>query len=120
CLSLAAARGASAVNPRRSHIGAGRWGCNDPFPVFIPALDSVSAKLKQCGAGTASAKLKTTLKRSLRVERITGRTDGADDVGAPIAIDRLAEAADVDVDGAQLDVAVAAPDRVEQPLARED
>ena len=35
-------------------------------------------------------------------------------------VDRLAQPADVDVDGAQLDLAVLAPDRIEQPLARED
>ena len=54
------------------------------------------------------------------VERIARGADGPDQLGLAADVDRLAEPADVDVDGAQLDVAVAAPDRVEQPLARED
>ena len=35
-------------------------------------------------------------------------------------VERLPKPADVDVDGAQVDVGVVAPDGVEQPLARED
>src|SRR5207302_628370 len=55
----------------------------------------------------------------LDVERVTGRADGADQVHLPIAVERLAQAADMNVDGAGVDFRIVSPDRVEQPLARE-
>src|SRR5207237_7965876 len=49
------------------------------------------------------------------VERVAGGADGPDQLRSAADIDRLAEPADVDIDGAELDVAVAAPDGIEQP-----
>jgi hypothetical protein len=51
------------------------------------------------------------------VERIAGAAHGADRVGLMAAVERLAQAADVDVDGALVDVDVGAPHAVEQLLA---
>src|SRR3984893_2380096 len=61
-------------------------------------------------------------KRSTRlaepiVERIAGATHGADRVDGVAAVERLAQAADMDVDGALVDIDVAAPHAVEQLLA---
>src|ERR1700733_874434 len=53
------------------------------------------------------------------VERIAGAAHGADQVDGVAAVERLAQAADMDVDGALVDIDVAAPDAVEQLLARE-
>src|SRR5580704_9648587 len=53
------------------------------------------------------------------VERIAGATYGTDRVDGVAAIERLAQAADMDVDGALVDIDVAAPYPVEQLLARE-
>src|SRR5262245_52360678 len=54
------------------------------------------------------------------IERITGATDGADRVLLAAGIEQFPQAADVDVDGALVDIDVAAPDAVEQLLAAED
>src|SRR5262245_61530582 len=54
-----------------------------------------------------------------RIERIARGADGADDVGVVLAVQRHAQAADMDVDGACLDIDVLAPHRIEQLLARE-
>src|SRR5712671_426548 len=58
---------------------------------------------------------------SIVIKRIACRPHRADDVriGA-LVVDRLPETANVHIDRAQLDIRVAAPDAVEQPLARED
>src|SRR5579884_2681377 len=56
----------------------------------------------------------------LRVERVTGRAHGADHVGEAAFVLCLAKAADMDVDGAFVDVGIVRPDGVEQTLARED
>ncbi len=53
----------------------------------------------------------------LLVERVAGRADGADRVFLALVVQRLAETADMDVDGARLDIDVRAPDRIEQLLA---
>src|SRR5260370_41379961 len=53
------------------------------------------------------------------VERVAGAAHGADRVLLAAGVERLAQAADVDVDGALVDIDVAAPDAVEQLLARE-
>src|SRR4051812_33675436 len=53
------------------------------------------------------------------VERVAGAAHGADRVGVLAAVERLAQATDMDVDGALVDVDLAAPDAVEQLLARE-
>src|SRR5262249_39165500 len=53
------------------------------------------------------------------VERVAGATHGADRIDVVAAIERLAQPPDVDVDGALVDVDLAAPDPVEQLLARE-
>ena len=52
------------------------------------------------------------------VERIAGAAHGADRIGGVAAVERLAQAADMHVDGALVDIDVAAPDAVEQLLAR--
>src|SRR6202035_5627722 len=51
------------------------------------------------------------------VERVAGAPDGADRVGHAAAVERLAQAADMDVDGALVDIDVAAPHLVQQLLA---
>ena len=56
----------------------------------------------------------------LLVEGVAGAADGADRVAAAAAVERAAQAADVHVDGALVDIDVVAPDAVEQLLARED
>src|SRR3984957_10741835 len=61
-----------------------------------------------------SARLAETI-----VERIAGAAHGADRVDGVAAVERLAQAADVDVDGALVDIDVAAPHPVEQLLAGE-
>src|SRR5580658_7840804 len=53
------------------------------------------------------------------VERIAGAAHGADRIDGVAAVERLAQAADMDVDGALVDIDVAAPHPVEQLLARE-
>ncbi len=53
------------------------------------------------------------------VERIAGAADRADRIDLVAAVERLAQAADMDVDGALVDVDLAAPDAVEQLLPRE-
>src|SRR5438034_1321627 len=53
----------------------------------------------------------------LFVESVTSGADGADNVDRAVYVDRLAQPTDMDVDGPELDVAVAAPDAVEQTLA---
>ncbi len=51
------------------------------------------------------------------VERIAGAADGADRVGVVATVDRLAQAADMDIHGALIDIDFVAPDAVEQLLA---
>src|ERR1700760_2732531 len=53
------------------------------------------------------------------VERVTRAAHGADRILLAARIEQLAQAADVHVDGALVDIDVAAPDAVEQLLARE-
>src|SRR3954464_10871057 len=53
------------------------------------------------------------------VEGVAGAADGPDRIGLVAAVERLAQAADMDVDGALVDVDLAAPHAVEQLLARE-
>ena len=52
-----------------------------------------------------------------RVERIASAADGADDVRIA---QRQAQAADVDIDRAELDILAVRPDGLEQLLARKD
>src|SRR5579862_1959787 len=51
------------------------------------------------------------------VERIAGAAHGADRIDGVAAVERLAQAADMDVNGALVDIDVAAPHAVEQLLA---
>src|SRR5579864_1676199 len=53
------------------------------------------------------------------VQRVACAADGADRVLLAARVEQFAKAADVDVDGALIDIDVAAPDAVEQLLARE-
>src|SRR3546814_1585786 len=52
-----------------------------------------------------------------RIERVSGRADGADQIGAAALVHRLAQPADVDVDGARFDLRIVPPYRVEQAFA---
>src|SRR5687768_8975843 len=91
-----------------------------------------SAKPSTGSIATSGARVAVTAKRTraargarssgnaFGVEGVAGGTDGANQVGLAAGIDRLAQPPNVNVDGPQFDVAVVAPDRVEQPLARED
>src|SRR5580704_6649423 len=63
--------------------------------------------------------LRSTRLAEAIVERIAGAADGADRVDGVAAVERLAQAADMDVDGALVDIDVAAPDAIEQLLAGE-
>src|SRR5438552_7458678 len=73
---------------------------------------------------TAKPKLRSETLRLLRlrkaiIQRVAGAADGADRVLLAAEIEQLAQAADVNIDGALVDIDVAAPDAVEQLLARE-
>ena len=57
---------------------------------------------------------------SFGVERISGRTNGADEVRAAAIVQRLAQAPNVNVDGPSVDVGIVAPDGIEQAFTRED
>src|SRR5258708_39715403 len=52
------------------------------------------------------------------VERVARAADGADRVSLAAAVERLAQPADMDVDGALVDIDLRAPHRVEQLGAR--
>src|SRR6478736_988305 len=67
----------------------------------------------------ASHPLRLLRLREAIVQRVAGAADGADRVLLAAEIEQLAQAADMDVDGALVDVDVAPPDAVEQLLARE-
>jgi hypothetical protein len=54
------------------------------------------------------------------VERIASRTDGANEIGTRPCIERLAQAPDVHIDSARVDIGIVTPDRFEESLARED
>src|SRR5579883_1933416 len=53
------------------------------------------------------------------IQRVAGAADGADRILLAAGVEQLAQPADMDVDGALVDIDVAAPDAVEQLLARE-
>ena len=57
--------------------------------------------------------------RKAVVERVAGAAHGADRILLAAGIEQLAQAADMHVDGALVDIDVAAPDAVQQFLARE-
>src|SRR5581483_3242624 len=48
------------------------------------------------------------------IQRIAGAAHGADRIGGLPTVERLAQTADMDIDGALVDVDVAAPDTIEQ------
>src|SRR4029453_13366727 len=54
------------------------------------------------------------------IQRISRAAHGADRVLLAAGIEQFAQTADMDVDGALVDIDVAAPDAVEQLLAAED
>src|SRR5437879_3232149 len=54
------------------------------------------------------------------VQGVAGGADSADEVGVLFAVQRDAQAADMHVDGARLDIDVLAPHCIEELLARED
>src|SRR5262249_57825574 len=53
------------------------------------------------------------------IERVAGAADGADRIGIVTAVERLAQPAHMDVDGALVDVDFASPHAVEKLFARE-
>src|ERR1700744_5573604 len=53
------------------------------------------------------------------IQRIAGAAYGADRISGMAAVEGLAQAPDMDVDGALVDIDLAAPDAVEQLLATE-
>src|SRR5579871_2164399 len=57
--------------------------------------------------------------REAIVEGVAGAADGADRILLAAGIEQLAQAADMHVDGALIDIDVAAPNTVEQLLTRE-
>src|SRR3546814_11903546 len=58
-------------------------------------------------------------RRRRAVERVAGRAHGANEIVLTTLVQCLAQAADVHIDGARLDVDVAAPDRIQELLASE-
>jgi len=54
-----------------------------------------------------------------RFEGVAGRADGPDQIVLALAVERLAEPPDVDVDGALVDIGIVAPHRVDELVARE-
>src|SRR5262249_1616579 len=103
-----AATGVPSAAERRRRAAAGRRAGRSRT---IARRSSVAA-----GAG------RTALLRRLAeavVERIAGAAHGADRIGVVAAIESLAQPADVDIDGALVDVNLAAPHAVEQLLAGE-
>jgi len=54
------------------------------------------------------------------VDRVAGRADGAHDVGIPVRVQCLAQAAYVHVDSPRLNINIVAPNRVEKLLAGEN
>src|SRR3546814_9228089 len=61
----------------------------------------------------------TTLFRSVGIQRVASGSNGTDDVGRAIDVDCFAQAADVNINGAQFNVGVLAPHAVQQPFAGE-
>src|SRR6266540_6107885 len=73
--------------------------------------------------GGACLRTAAALRLHLRkpvIQRISGAAHGADRVLLAAGIEQFAQAADMDIDGALVDIDVAAPDAVEQLLAAED
>src|ERR1700731_2919238 len=97
--------------------------CGFNFPAGKPV--AVTALFLNAGtaagqAGNAGGSWRVARLRGLAeavVQRIAGAAHGADRVRHAAAVERLAQAADMDVDGALVDIDVAAPDLVEQLLA---
>src|SRR5579863_4044611 len=52
------------------------------------------------------------------IQRVARGAHGADEVLVAALVERFAQAADMDIDGAKLDFGVASPHRIEQLLAR--
>src|SRR6185436_18098427 len=67
----------------------------------------------------ASGALRLHLRKPV-IQRITRTAHGADRVLLAAGVEQFAQAADMHVDGALVDIDVTAPDRVEQLLAAED
>ena len=61
--------------------------------------------------------LDKVLKPAVGIQRVARRTNSADNVELSAFVDRFAQAADMDVNGARFDVAVVPPDAVEQTFA---
>src|SRR5262249_43158915 len=97
-----------------------------PIPSAVPTrstlsrADSVGTARKEGRAFAHPTKYRRSggLAEAI-VEGVTGAAHGTDRVGLVAAVERLAQAADVHVDGAFVDVDLATPDAVEQLLARE-
>ena len=142
----AGAAGAAGISPVGGVSGAGIAGgagsvggvaCAKAAPLSIKA--AVKAKIfiarllvlpRHCAgegrtlrsrngfSGRGAARTLYRLKPSVRIQRIACRSHGTDDVGLAAFVDGLAQAADVHIDRAWLDVAVMTPDAVEQPFTR--
>ncbi len=88
----------------------------DPRPAAAPRSGAARSRTQQSPTPTAQAmrpgepEIGPSLGR-VQVQRIARRAHGADRVAVHVAVQRLAQAADVDVDGAGLDIDVRAPDR---------
>src|SRR6185437_253102 len=71
------------------------------------------------GAACAAAAVGARWLGRRGIERVARGAHRADDVGPVAVVERLAQPPDMHVDGAQLELGVAAPYGVEQLLARE-
>jgi hypothetical protein len=55
---------------------------------------------------------------TIDIKRVARRTNRSDDIAGTWQVDRLAQAADMDIDCPQVDIFVHAPNRVEQLITR--
>src|ERR1700732_270888 len=79
----------------------------------------ISANFLASPAPVSRALAQRLVSAEALVEGIAGAAHGADRVGGAAAVERAAQPPDVHVDGALVDIDVAAPHAVEQLLARE-
>src|SRR3546814_962368 len=77
--------------------------------------DVCSSDLKAAGVFS----LTRTVSDCVGIQRVASGSNGTDDVGRAIDVDCFAQAADVNINGAQFNVGVLAPHAVQQPFAGE-
>ena len=115
--------GASMIPPLQGRAECEGWGGVTPVQDMAPrAITPPGSHVPHASPPLLEVREKRRLRRAVIgfVEGIAGAADGADRIRLAGGVEGLAQAADMDVDGALVDVDVAAPDAVEELLARED